>query len=345
MVAKVDYLTPADPVTKAKTAHGEEFTSDGRTVIIYLQPDTDNFATTFGDLFCSVLKQRNPDGGDWGTCDRYLDVPGRDDLKLEAISTKYRVPIVPGFMSSCFAESPAFLEGQEPLKKMGVDVDLLTIPNDSSESNAKVIAEYLASKSKGDPHKFIIIGYSKGTPDVQVALAKEKGVSDVVAAFIAVAGASGGSAVADIVPPQADRYMGTVPMKNCKGDMATGLKSLKKEVRQTFLSTYPHPIVPTYSIVAKSDKNSTSKALLQTWNILATFGAMQDGQLLKDDAIVPESKYLGAALADHFGIALPFDKSPDSTIRSGMDKTKYPRGALLEALVRFVTGDLSKQPQ
>lgn len=38
MVAKVDYITPADPITKAKTAHGEEFTSDGRTVIIYLTP-------------------------------------------------------------------------------------------------------------------------------------------------------------------------------------------------------------------------------------------------------------------------------------------------------------------
>lgn len=38
LVAKVDHMTAADPITKAKTAHGEEFHSDGRTVIIYLLP-------------------------------------------------------------------------------------------------------------------------------------------------------------------------------------------------------------------------------------------------------------------------------------------------------------------
>lgn len=39
VVAKVEYLTPQGAITKAKTAHGEEFHSDGRTAIIYLVPD------------------------------------------------------------------------------------------------------------------------------------------------------------------------------------------------------------------------------------------------------------------------------------------------------------------
>jgi hypothetical protein len=39
VVAKVEYLTPQGAVTKAKTAHGEEFFSDGRTAIIYLTPE------------------------------------------------------------------------------------------------------------------------------------------------------------------------------------------------------------------------------------------------------------------------------------------------------------------
>jgi hypothetical protein len=38
LVVRVDYLTPADPIRQAKTAHGEEFFSDGRTAIIYLRP-------------------------------------------------------------------------------------------------------------------------------------------------------------------------------------------------------------------------------------------------------------------------------------------------------------------
>ncbi len=36
MVLKTTYMTPTDPVTKAKTATGSEFTSDGRTILIYL---------------------------------------------------------------------------------------------------------------------------------------------------------------------------------------------------------------------------------------------------------------------------------------------------------------------
>lgn len=36
MVAKTDYITPSDPILKAKTATGEEFSSDGRTLLVYL---------------------------------------------------------------------------------------------------------------------------------------------------------------------------------------------------------------------------------------------------------------------------------------------------------------------
>lgn len=36
LVLKSTYITPADPVTKASTATGSEYTSDGRTLVIYL---------------------------------------------------------------------------------------------------------------------------------------------------------------------------------------------------------------------------------------------------------------------------------------------------------------------
>jgi hypothetical protein len=125
--------------------------------------------------------------------------------------------------------------------------------------------------------------------------------------------------------------------------MALGFKSLSKMVRGAFLANYPNPFVPTYSIIAASDKNTTSKALLQTWQLLLTYDPFQDGQLTRSDAIIPGSTYLGIAKGDHFAVALPFDKSTDSTIKTGMDKTKYPRGALIESLLRYVTDDLSKK--
>jgi hypothetical protein len=95
-------------------------------------------------------------------------------------------------------------------------------------------------------------------------------------------------------------------------------------------------------LVAKADQANISKALLQTWRALSVFGPVEDGQLLRDDAIVPGAKYLGTVLADHFAVALPFDKSGDPAIRAGMDKSVYPRAALLESLIRFVTADLGQ---
>jgi hypothetical protein len=345
MTAKLDYLKPKDAITAAKTAHGEEFTSDGRTLIVYLNPDQSDSSVQFADLFCSVLKQKNPDGGDWGDCNQYFEGGGKSTANVEGpVSDKYRVLIVPGILSSCVSsDSPAFMEGQKDLKeRYKLAVDLINVPNDPSEENAKMIAAFLKQEAAKDPRKFIVVGYSKGAPDVQTALAKE-GIVDRVAAFVSVAGAIGGSAIADALPAAADKWIRQYNMKGCQGDLASGMKSLQKSARQAFLASYPHPFVPTYSIVAKSDKLTTSKALLQTWQLLSAYGPVQDGQLMKEDAVVPESKYLGVALADHFAVALPFDKSSDASIKAGMDKTKYPRAALLEAIVRFVSADLDSK--
>lgn len=342
MVVKTAYMTPANPVLSANTATGSGFTSDGRTLLVYLASGTGDVSASFADTFCSVLKQHNPDTGTWGPCSQYIGASGKDDLKLDPISTNYRVLIVPGILSSCVSNSPAFQEGQEALKLQGVDVELLQVPNDSSESNAKLIAQYLREHSSAGGKKYILVGYSKGAPDIQVALADEPGVSSQVAAFVTVAGASGGSPVADLLPQVLDKYMKTVPLQGCQGDLSTGFKSLQRAARRAFLAAHPDPVVPTFSLIARSDQNSTSKALLQTWRVLSSYGSAEDGQLLRDDAIVPGAKFLGAALADHFAVALPFDKSTDSAIRSGMDKSVYPRAALLEALIRFVAADLAR---
>lgn len=339
-----EYLTPADPVKTAKTAHGEEFHSDGRTAIIYLRLDNTDAQNQFADYFCSVLTQKNPDGGEWGKCNAWLDGAGKADLALAPLPAKdFRVLVVPGFMSSCFADSPAFLEGTKALQEQyGIDAALLPVPNDGSEANAKVIGDYIRGQMAKDSRKFILVGYSKGGPDVQEALAREEGVKENVMAFVSVAGASGGSPIAEAALAQAQKWVRDFQFGNCQGGISGGFASLKQSVRKQFLASYPHPFVPTYSIVAASQQTNTSKTLLQTWNLLQAYGLPQDGQLLRDDAIVPESKFLGAANADHFAIALPFDKSTDKTIASQMDKTRFPRAALLEAMVRFVLADQKK---
>ncbi|MBI4893997.1 MAG: LssY C-terminal domain-containing protein [Acidobacteria bacterium] len=331
-VVKTAYVTPPDTITTAKTAHGQEFSSDGRILVIYLKPESGNRAVQFADYFCSVLKQNNPDSADLGPCSKWIETPGKEDLQLGELPSAYRVLVVPGIMNTCVSDNPAYAVGRKVLtEKYGLTTEILSVPNDSSEDNAKAIAAYLEEQWKKDQRPYLIFGYSKGTPDIQVALATVPGVKEKVAAFVSTAGASGGSPIADSLPMQLDAWLGRVKDRaGCKGNLAEGFKSLKKEVRQRFLSSYPHPAVPTYSLAAYTSVDRVPKTAAQTYRMLAAFDKQNDAQLLKLDQIIPESTFLGAVLSDHLNVAL------------NMGAT-FPRAALLESLVRFVAADLARR--
>ena len=344
-VVLLEYMTATNPVKQANTAHGQSFHSDGRHAILYMKPDNNDLVAPFSDLFCSVLKQNNPDGGDWGACSQWIEEPGKESLALPKLpgADKYRVVIVPGFFSSCFPEAPAYLEAHQYMKdKFGYQVDVFGVPNDSSEDNAAKIAAYLKAESAKDKRQFIILGYSKGAPDLQVMLANFPDLRPRIAAFLSVAGASGGSRMADAAPAMAEKYMNQFQIsKSCQGDVAMGFRSLQRRVRMDFLARNPNPYVPTYSLPAIADKSNLSKALANAAPLIAAFDRDHDGQLTRGDAIVPGSKLLGAARSDHFALALPFEKAKGSQFGAMMDKNHYPRAALLEAMVRLVVQDLA----
>lgn len=331
-VVKTEYVTPKNTVTKARTAHGQEYFSDGRILVIYLRPDSGNRAAEFSALFCSVLKQNNPDGEDLSPCSRWLETPGREDLPLGALSRDYRLLVIPGIFNTCVSDNPAYAAGRKVLEeKYGVSTDILSVPNDSSEDNAKLIADYIEEKWLTDRRPFILVGYSKGTPDIMTALALYPAIRQKVAAFISTAGASGGSPIADSLPMQLDAWMGKVKDRaGCKGNPAEGFKSLKQDVRRRFLSAHPHPYVPTYSLAAVIHPDRVPRNAAQTWRMLSAWDPKNDGQLLRMDQIIPESTYLGVAWSDHLNMALVMGE-------------KFPRAALLESLYRFVTADLKKR--
>ncbi|MEJ5367578.1 MAG: LssY C-terminal domain-containing protein [Bryobacteraceae bacterium] len=331
-VVKTVYVTPKNTITKAKTAHGQEYFSDGRILVIYLRPDSGNRAREFSDLFCSVLKQNNPDGEDLSPCSRWLETPGREDLPLGEVSRAYRLLVIPGIFNTCVSDNPAYAAGRKILaEKYGVATEILSVPNDSSEDNAKLIASYIEEQWLVDKRPFLLVGYSKGTPDIMTALALYPSIREKVAAFISTAGASGGSPIADSLPMQLDAWMGKVKDRaGCKGNPAEGFKSLKQDVRRRFLSAHPHPYVPTYSLAAVIHPDRVPKNAAQTWRMLSAWDPKNDGQLLRMDQIIPESTYLGMAWSDHLNMALVMGET-------------FPRAALLESLYRFVTADLEKR--
>ena len=347
LVADSGYFLPPSPMKAAKTATGGSFHSDGKVLILALGGASNrDSGIAFADVFCTVLEQEHPDAGTYGPCSEYLEAAPRNKAALGTISTDYRVLIVPGVFSACVeSTASAYKEGVVHLKeKHGVTVETLSMPNASSESNGQLIAQYLKDHRKGDARKYIVLGYSKGAPDLQVALANDAEAASGVAALITVAGAVGGSPIADVMPAQADKWLKAYNAMKCEGDLSAAFQSLQRGVRQAFLARHPEPTVPSYSLAAVSDRTNTSKMMMENWVLMSVYDSKQDSQLIRGDTIVPGGVDLGTARGDHFAVALPFESSDDASVRSAIDKNHYPRTALLESLLRFVTEDL-KNPK
>ena len=346
LVAKISFVTPTQPSKEARTATGATFRSDGRVMVVHLIPASAPVSgapeVKFANLFCSVREKENPDTGDWPACDQFLDAAPQARVDLTPLVTKYRVLIVPGFFSACASSiAPAFGDGPDHMRNQHkMTLEVWVPPNDSSEANGAALAQYLRDHMVTDQRKYIVLGYSKGAPDVQTALALHPEAKDAVAAFISVAGAVGGSLIADLLPAQANNWIDRFKLGKCEGDVAVAFTSLKKSVRQQFLAAHPTPLVPSYSLAAVSDRAHTSKALLEAWQLMSFLAQRQDSQLAYEDAILPGSTVLGTARADHLAVVMPFEKASDSSIRSFADHGHYPRAALLEAMLRFVIGDL-----
>jgi len=346
-VAKLSYVTPSKPNKTSKTAHGEEYHSDGRLLVIHMMPDAASASAggspeqKFANTFCSVLTKKNPDGGTWPACPQLMDAGGSATVDLPALTNKYRVLIVPGFFSACTSSTtPPFGTGQDLLRKQGITVEMWVPPNDSSEANGAAIAKYLQDHMLTDQRKYIAIGYSKGAPDIQSALAMNPAAKDAVAGFVSLAGAIGGSAIADVLPAQAQGWIQRYKLGACTGDIGTAFNSLKRETRRAFLAQYPTVPVPSYSIPAVSTLQQTSKAMQETWRLMNAIASRHDSQLSLEDAMIPGSQFLGTAHADHLAVALPFDQATDASIRALADQGRYPRAALLEAIYRYVSDDL-----
>src|ERR1019366_596981 len=96
---------------------------------------------------------------------------------------------------------------------------------------------------------------------------------------------------------------------SCPGNVKDGMASVTRDVRQSVLRASPLQ-VPGYSIVASSALADTSAVLRPMWKRLSVYAKEQDGELVAWESVLPGGKYLGAARADHWAVALPFEEAP-----------------------------------
>lgn len=298
-----------------------------------------NKTKDFARVFCSSLPHfKDKDGHPWGECATYLDMfePPQPEAPL---ATEFRYLLISGFGGDCFKDVRAFSTSIAHLKDAHqLDVEYFAVtPDGSSEENGKSIARHIEESLTRDRNRrYILIGYDKGAADLQEALRTLEDPKAKVAALVSVAGIVGGLWLPDLTRALMEPSRPWVA-PSCPGNMQDGVHSIVREVRQAFLRENP-PLVPGYSIVAASASGETSEALRPGWKRLSVYAKEQDGQVVAWEAVLPGAKYLGMARADHWAIAMPFEESMQPP--KAIDRNHYPRDALLEAIVRFVSADV-----
>ncbi len=297
----------------------------------------------YGGLFCSSLQHIGSEGGPWDDCGRYIQTPGLIDPDLPPLATNHRILVVSGILAKCFSPKlQAFSDALAHLRDThGVEGEQFEVSGlGSSEYNAALIAARLRAGTGAGSKKYIAVGYSKGAIDLMVALAAYPEVREAVAALVTVAAPVGGSPAADMIPESFIRLLGKSALERCDEGDGGGLASLRRPVRQDFLRAHPEHVVPTYALVAVSDKETTSRGLAPFWKELSSFSSDEDGCVIASDAVAPGARFLGTLKGDHWAVAMPFEIHGSSAMRSLVDHNHFPRTALLEAALRIVTRDL-----
>ena len=298
-----------------------------------------NKAKDFARVFCSTLPHlKDKDGRKWAECAKYLETSEASQAQA-AFATSYRFLIVAGLGGDCLKDVRAFSTSIAHLKaEHQVDVEYFAVaPFGSSSENGTSIAKHINEGWAADQkRRYVLVGYSKGAADLLEAMRLLDAPKTRVAAVVTIAGIVGGLwSTDDLQPLMQPSRPWMAP--SCPGNVQDGVLTLTRELRQRFLRDNALP-VPGYSIVAASSLDDTSAVLRQTWRRLSVHAREQDGIAVAWEAMLPGGKYLGTARADHWAIALPFEESAHPP--KAIDRNHFPRDALLEAIVRFVSADL-----
>lgn len=306
-----------------------------------------------GDFRAMFCEERTGDSASTETCDAALrrfrgELPATDHLSiLPRERPRYRVALALGMGWDCMRgliDEPRLPTAA--LASAGYDTLLLEVEGlSSSERNAEIIAESLKNQlARGDDRPFILVGYSKGAPDILVALERHPELIDHVAAFVTVAGAIGGSPVAEHTSGYTMAALKYSPYGDCARGDDRVLTSLHPARRQAWLAdNLPLP-VPSYSLITAPEPARVSRALRSSYKLLGAVHPINDGALLHWDQLLPGSTLLGYANADHWAVTVPIDVD-DIPLGSFLISNGYPRSRLWLAIADFVVADLQADGQ
>jgi hypothetical protein len=304
----------------------------------------------FREIYCAVLQARAAEVPDHRPCDAALTRLGSEPaatgqpVALGASSRRLVAAVIPGIGWSCIAPwLQAAGSTDQHLRKYGYELRAIEVDALSGTTrNARQIRDAVMAMDLGSAApRLVLVGYSKGTPDALEAIVNHPEIRPRVAAVVSVAGAVGGSALAnDAEQYQAD-LMRHFPGSKCDSGDGGGVASLRTDVRRDWLARNPLPRdVPTYSVVTLPQPERISSILRRSASKLSMIDGRNDSQVIFYDQVIPGSSLVGYLNADHWAIAVPIARTHDTIGSLFVTQNAYPREALLEAVLRFVEEDL-----
>lgn len=302
----------------------------------------------YRQIFCGLLTEGIDPQPPGATCESWLHrlsdepesatPPARNPLPLE----KTRFFIVPGYAGDAApANMMPWGASIETLLSEGFQLEYLMVSGGGSAAhNADQIAEALQRLELTREDRVVLIGYSKGTIDILHFVVNHPEMVAKVDAVVSIAGAVNGSPLADEIPDKVGKII-TKMGGGSVGD-AGGMDSLRRSVQMNWLARNPLPDGPQYfSLAAFTDRKNVSSILRGGYDRLALVDPRNDAQVIFYDQIIPASTLLGYANGDHWAVALPFQEQAKTYAATIMNRNRFPRTELLEAVLLYVQETLA----
>jgi len=306
----------------------------------------------FREIACTVLEEHGKDLPHYRSCDDALTRVGTEPgatgepVHLGQSRRKLVAAFVPGIGWECFENWMKYEdEFTSHIGKFGYESHIFAVDGMSgTATNARQIRDAIMDHAdETRPQSLVLIGYSKGAPDILEAVVSYPEIHPYIAAVVSVAGAVGGSPLANKAKESDLNLLKHIPESECTGGDGKAVESLRPAVRRAWLHDNPLPeSLRYYSLVTYPDPDNVSSILKTTYKDLARIDSRNDSQVIFYDQVIPGSTLMGYLNADHWAIAVPIAESHPFIGRHFVNRNEYPREATAEAVMRFIEEDLDR---